>query len=100
MAVAVEVASEDGSPMISPSPSGSLHYAETSSPSGSVRQHSAPLQLSPGALLHPSPSRHSSMRHRTSCFVYQKASMLQPVPCDNCCPQKAEVEATLVSPVR
>ncbi|EIE20201.1 hypothetical protein COCSUDRAFT_67530 [Coccomyxa subellipsoidea C-169] len=36
--VALEAASEEGSPMISPSPSGSLHYAEASSPSGSVRQ--------------------------------------------------------------
>lgn len=37
--VALEAASEEGSPMISPSPSGSLHCAEASSPSGSVRQH-------------------------------------------------------------
>jgi hypothetical protein len=37
--VALEAASEQGSPMISPSPSGSLHYAEASSPSGSMRQH-------------------------------------------------------------
>lgn len=36
--VALEAASEEGSPMISPSPSGFLHYAEASSPSGSVRQ--------------------------------------------------------------
>ena len=41
--VALEAASEQGSPMISPSPSGSLHYAEASSPSGSVRQHGEPL---------------------------------------------------------
>lgn len=37
--VALEAASEEGSPMMSPSPSGSLHCAEASSPSGSVRQH-------------------------------------------------------------
>ena len=42
--VALEAASEEGSPIISPSPSGSLHFAEASSPSGSVRQHGASLR--------------------------------------------------------
>ncbi|CAL8470951.1 g10493 [Coccomyxa elongata] len=43
--VALEAASEEGSPMISPSPSGSLHCAEASSPSGSVRQHGAFMRV-------------------------------------------------------